>query len=1451
MICALDDKNPSVREEIQNLADSIGGTYKQARLIYERNNGNSLDLAPNGAESKLYSSLLQHYGNETDAKIAKANTYLAPFLKRFGDWCGEEPNADQSKLDENGEPLIDYILDNPTIDEQYRNHTESVQRVLQSKIEAFKRDGYDFSNQTTVEKALSDIRASLLSGMKSLVKAVDNVTGEVSDEFKANLKYQITNLQDNAISDIENIVYFIKTLASDIAPIAQEVLNASRGKDVLSNERLYTIDRNYFGFYNPLVEEIQHIYTQLAPFTNLMDKEQYQHIGKVLDTAADILRFSRYNLRRMQAENFKQLLLQRNINVNSKYAEEILDYIKDVNNVNGDVWAITTFMFSPDKVNDIALKTLYKLVQDANHKRNVRVFEKAHQLNAVAKNVKSFHDFYESDENGKPTGYLVRAKKYGQMFHEYHTFLNNLRIKYGLTPNDTSLPEDPEIRKKFAKEKNEWLSHRVERKYTNEFYELFDSLSSEAQAAREAIEVKIRSIHDKYRDSTGFVDKSNISKEDQAKLDALGVEKRLLTSIYNPDGTEKAGIERKIAEELKDLGQKLMEGFAAPRDKKKFTKLVAEKKKTLSKEEFDKWYEANTKVQYTEEFLEELRKIDKKRFGEKYAELAEKRNQLLAPYRHPKTGEPIAKLIPNVTKNAINRLEIQMTAERKKNRGKKVDTSGLYKVVPTSEYQRGLREAQREAEEKATVNNTVDPFTFDMLMESLFYSRTSHRTSTGWVPNSYYTKIIPVNPDHMEIVPADNFNELSPDSKFYNKNYDYTSNDYYQPKSFATEDFVDENGKKIKKGQRLYDNKEAFDKVNKDTDKKKLYDFWLETIEESNSLYTNRLFLDKYKLPQLDGSTLRYIKGKGVLAGLSSKMGSYFMRRPDDVGIEENAATAPDGQKLSMIPQYFLEDLKDPSTISADFLGLLMEYYQAAVEYDERSKIRAEAETIKAIIGRRTHSTSFFGKKSQVEGIKTNMYKMVDMYIDKNIYGVTTQTIKLPLFGYDVDISKAVRTFGKMATGINLMFNFAVAATSGLTSAYNILMQTVVGRYYDVHDTLKAMRFFVTDMFWAGIRNVGNRHYKSKITALMDVFQVGSELDSLWKNSNHNGKIAACLRKMGWWGMTVVDYCVKGQILTAILYNFKYVDGEFLSKEAYLDKYGWSSANKDKWQKYKSAMDLIEFKNGKIKTIDKTHQLAWEKAMPLIGNTARFVAASADGQLMPEQKALITMNAFGGLMMMHRQYIPVVLSERWTMEYQYDPNIDRYREASVRTIFRYLGILWNDYKEVGLIRALTNTIKSINTDVTARSNIRQIAYELTMILYVLPGLTRYLLGLSDEDDESWWLKFMSYVAMRTQFESGSPYNIRDLFNTIKTPTAAFGPFDSFINLFNTSYDTIRQLINGEELDTVTRGAYKDKSQWFKAIMKTTPLKNPYEQILSIDDKIRYYENQILKEEFDR
>lgn len=59
----------------------------EAYYIWDQNNGYGLDKAPNGAESKLFSDLLQHYNGDRNLAIrAKANVYSKAFKNWFGDW---------------------------------------------------------------------------------------------------------------------------------------------------------------------------------------------------------------------------------------------------------------------------------------------------------------------------------------------------------------------------------------------------------------------------------------------------------------------------------------------------------------------------------------------------------------------------------------------------------------------------------------------------------------------------------------------------------------------------------------------------------------------------------------------------------------------------------------------------------------------------------------------------------------------------------------------------------------------------------------------------------------------------------------------------------------------------------------------------------------------------------------------------------------------------------------------------------------------------------------------------------------------------------------------------------------------------------------------------------------------------------------------------------------------
>lgn len=87
MIICPNFSNPEVAREFEELKNAT--SEAAAYHIWSLNNGNAIDKAPNGAESKLFQTLLEHYnGDRVKAIQAKAKVYGSSFIKWFGDWTG-------------------------------------------------------------------------------------------------------------------------------------------------------------------------------------------------------------------------------------------------------------------------------------------------------------------------------------------------------------------------------------------------------------------------------------------------------------------------------------------------------------------------------------------------------------------------------------------------------------------------------------------------------------------------------------------------------------------------------------------------------------------------------------------------------------------------------------------------------------------------------------------------------------------------------------------------------------------------------------------------------------------------------------------------------------------------------------------------------------------------------------------------------------------------------------------------------------------------------------------------------------------------------------------------------------------------------------------------------------------------------------------------------------------
>ena len=100
-------KNEEVAREFEELKNAT--SEAAAYHIWSLNNGNSIDKAPNGEPSMLFSDLLEHYNGDRVAAIqAKARTYSKSFRNWFGDWTGNV-SADIDSGD-----AIDYLYSTNT-----------------------------------------------------------------------------------------------------------------------------------------------------------------------------------------------------------------------------------------------------------------------------------------------------------------------------------------------------------------------------------------------------------------------------------------------------------------------------------------------------------------------------------------------------------------------------------------------------------------------------------------------------------------------------------------------------------------------------------------------------------------------------------------------------------------------------------------------------------------------------------------------------------------------------------------------------------------------------------------------------------------------------------------------------------------------------------------------------------------------------------------------------------------------------------------------------------------------------------------------------------------------------------------------------------------------------------------------------------------------------------------
>lgn len=1388
--------NPQIEKEFDELVSVLGENI--AYYVWDQNNGYSLDYAPNGAQSKLFSDLVSHFNGDRRRSIQlKAESFSKGFKTRL--------NSTQPQLDTNGE-----------IDVQTLLYNSQIQQTPDGTI-VLDMDDPDLKQMVDGELNIPDLNYSWLKGdATNLIKRA--ITGLKASEkaLKSRDKspVQITKIQQDIAQyeillqkgeDQQILVDFIKRASTQFKPVLNRIRNAINNPELLTNDDLKNFKNDFLDFYGPLTEDINKKLFYQGYFNNLNPK--------LLRTIKNQLSLINKAYQEIQGK-YNYLLKQRVINLFKQYGklydfptQDVESFINDkLNDTPQDMNNLYRYLQFMSNSTDTGLRIINRIITDINSQvqwfANNKTQDLIRQFSNITKSEQLL--YFEKDKEGKVTGYLVRPLNYGQFKKDYSDFLRKLDEKYGVIDQNYYLLDDDDF-VKYCTEKEVWLEEHCERKFKNEYYIQYNKLSQLARSKSKLYSEQITAIIESVTDENG-PHLEQLSDSEWTRLNKLYLLKRNLSNDYNLDGSLKQGEDLAVAKEFQRFYKSIGQGSIKSKkmSQQEIENLMKQKEKKLSAELYQKWVQRNISVQFTDKFIEQIKGLSTIDFGEDqklYDNLYEERRQLLQLGRDNNNPINIAPAYTQSVKDRILELDQQINKLRAKHSNGDKKFFEIADIIPTEYYKRDEAEAKKKGKKS-----------FDK-----WYKANHYRDAKGNMRiASYYTRLVPKDKKYIEYRLSRMNQELDKNSDMINPNYNFEDSEYYQPK------------------KSLYDNSKAYEEATKNKAQEKIYNTILDTMNEANSKLSFMSKRDNYRLPQATGDFIDFTMRQGnFFKNVGRMVRDAVVQRNDDIEFStDNSITKADGTQLNLVPTHYVKMLEHPENISRNLVGLLSEYSRMAENYRLKNEHASEFEIVQDMYNNRTFTqrNAINQIQSNVEGSRSNTSNKLKDYLEMQLYGRSSKAWNWTIPGtkYTISVTKLMSNVQRYASASNLGNNFLSIAKSILQGLDKSFVEGVAGQFYTIQDIGKSYLRQLWRTPWR-IMNVGNPKENDISYALLEHNGIAHDTREKTEGVQYNRVFRLFYKYLIWGGWQAADFMVKVPIVESVYANVKYIpeQGKFMSFPAWEKLY----PNEDIKTKRKrfnrlktvSALDVYTVKDGKL--VVRPEYKQYEEAIndksiqQTLRNISVALCSRIDGQLRQEDKLMIFQNAIGAAIGMHRSFFIVNANENLFKSYQYNPLIEDYDEAKYTSGFvgicKWANNLYNGVRYLGNREEYLKNKKSFTNP--ELYNMKRILTQLAIIAMLSILVAIWFQPEADKDKENYLKQSSGYLIDALQFEEFSEYNPLDLVNQIKNVSPAISPFENALNLVNPF-----QFDKNYSTDIIKSGYYKGMPRWQRTLIKATP-----------------------------
>ena len=1320
--------------------------------------------------------------------VLKEGEYLEDYLNN---------NLSIKTIDKNGEPLMSELLLLSTVTYNPEDFTPIPQedmRVINEVTKLYEK----------IQKGLKD----RLNSIKRYTVKNPKVWNQLQ-----------TVIQQLANSETEEGIYqFLQHIDESIN---DSIKFLSKPTKNISAKRIRQLSNDYIGFYKPLMDDIMYLFDTTDI---LKDKPDYSYIKELATTLSQ------------QIDNvnnkFINVLKSKGYSALQQYLTElgmpqnmIQDTINWLDDPKHDSSLFMDWFGMSSNSNNAVQQIIAKLLNDAKNATDRETMEvgiKLVKLVSVAKE-KYGNDvqklLYEKLDDGTYSGNKVSPLNNGQLKRDQRQFMDKLAEKLGISKDNNNmyvLPQNEDIQKKWFDELTKWYADRAQRRYKAEYYVLRNKMLS--MKTRDA-EREIQSMIDGITQSmtiNGVQYENLLTEAEYKQLESLRKQKRLLSNIFNIDGSEKTGIDRVIADELTAFHEEVNKHIKYDIDKDKYEKDLAKVIERYRGEtaEVQLWKQRNTVTRYTQDFYDRIANLESDSANKDpestYQKLRQRRRQLQNLYKDPHTNKIDINSLSDDEKRSLLQLDQDIanayTATQKTEGADKF--SNFAEIVNTEQYYRDMEQA-RNAGTQAY---------------NKWFNDNHYEDARGFMhPASYYTELRPLPEfaqQYTEIVPSSKYSKILESSEWYNPEFD-------------------ENGPAIQPNKKYYDNSKAYNEVMNKPEVKELYDEITNIMNEAMSFISFLTNSNENMMPQIEARFMQVLNRKdGILNKLKYAVEDFAITKEDDLDFVKEFSTMPNGDPIKVIPTRFITPLEDTNSISTDAVSAVVQFYNMAANYKNMSAKQDEVELMLNLLKQLSIRTS---KELKGPG-STNVYKQSQLLVDRLMYGRNKTPIEGNVLGYDINFGKALDIVRGFVTKVNLSGNLWSIGTSFFTDATYTTLEAKMGRYFDLEDLNFARSEFARELPNM-MQNIGNPNPKGRLPYLLMLNQVVKDNKELFDRLDQSQVLRSINQNFWFAGYTQSDYTVKSHTLLSIYHNYRLVDNEgFMSKQQYIDKF-YSNDRKKGAVEFKQLTTTlydayIELPNGDVVVDDKYKPLITDKLLNDVRNRIEIISKRIDGTIREVDKAAVHANAMASYLVLHRNFMISALHDRFKPK-QYNLDLQTIEEGYYRSTGRFLkNVIANRHFAIKQLLADYNNMQEYE-----QYAVRRVLNELVLIT-ASTAVALVIASVVDGDDYDTWLtQSITYLAMRSAFEFRTMYNPFEFMALIKSPTAAFNWFDnisSFINLINpASYIGDRT-----PFTIIDRGVYKGMPVILKNIIKVTPFKS----IVEAQDpksKRNYLQNQLM------